>query len=73
MDWPEERPVQIDEAAILYLADKLVSGNQDMTLEQRFLQKTEQYADQPETVENIRRRYRTAFAIQEMIDEVCRK
>ncbi len=71
MDWPDDKSVQLNEAALLYLADKLVCENQNVTLKERFAKKAEQYANQPEAAEKICKRCKTALAIQKMIDEVC--
>ena len=67
MEWPDDKPLQLDEAAVLYLADKLISGKQDVSLAQRFAEKLERYHNQPEIAEKIKKRQRTALAIQNMI------
>lgn len=67
MDWPEDKVLELNEATILYLADKLVSGNQAVSLEQRFAEKIEKYMEQTEIAEKIRQRLKTAIAIQQMI------
>ena len=68
MDWPETRPIMLDEAALLYLADKLVSGNQAVSLEQRFAEKQARYADQPEIAAQIARRQAVALEIQRQLE-----
>ena len=74
MDWPEERIIQLDEAAVLYLADKLVSGNQNIPLDQRFVEKMKKFADNPEIVTAIKRRYEIAAEILcQMEQEVTKK
>ena len=71
MDWPEQRIIQIDEAAILYLADKLVSGNQAVSLEQRFAEKIRRFADNPDVAEMIKKRQNVALEIQRQVEEIC--
>lgn len=69
MDWPAEQPIQMNEMAILYLADKLVSGNQHVSLTQRFAEKEQKNHGQPAVLQQIRRRARVALRIQELLLE----
>lgn len=67
MDWPSEQPIQINEMAVLYLADKLVSGNQQVSLAQRFAQKQKQYQNQPEILKQIQSRAQIALQIIQLL------
>lgn len=69
MDWPEERAIHLDETAVLYLADKLVSGNQRVPLEQRFAEKMEKFADNAEIEAKIKRRYEVAAEILQQLEQ----
>lgn len=70
MDWPEERPVVLDEAAVLYLADKLVSGDQNVPLSQRFAEKLARYAGEAEAVVQIQRRQTVALEILDLLRQI---
>ncbi|MBV8047200.1 MAG: NTP transferase domain-containing protein [Paludibacterium sp.] len=52
-----------DDAAIVFLADKLVAGDRLVSLETRFQPAFERFAAQPEALRGARRRYDTACAI----------
>jgi probable phosphoglycerate mutase len=54
---------RIDEAAIVYLADKLVSGEQVVELAQRFDRSLERFRDSPTALVSVLRRRTTAEAI----------
>lgn len=73
MDWPQEQPVLLNEAALLYLADKLVTGNQQVSLEQRFAEKKKKFQHQPEVLGKILQRKQTALQILELSQEVLDK
>ncbi len=60
MDLPEEEEKQFGIPAILYLADKLVKGNQRTSLEERFAPGRERFLDNPEAMKGLERRYRAA-------------
>ena len=51
------------EAAIVYLADKLVREDRRVPLEERFRQAFERFRDQPEALRSATRKYDTARAI----------
>ncbi len=67
MDWPQEQPVILNEAALLYLADKLVTGNQQISLRQRFAEKEKKFQQQPEVLEKILHRKQIALQIIELL------
>lgn len=67
MDWPETLSVQLDEAAVLYLADKLVSGDQNVPLAQRFAEKLARYAGDAEAAAQIQRRQTVALEILDLL------
>lgn len=54
---------QLDETALVYLADKLVCGEDIVGLEQRFSPAFARFADQPDALAGVRRRLRDALAI----------
>ncbi|HAK47631.1 MAG TPA: hypothetical protein DCO79_17140 [Spirochaeta sp.] len=62
----------VDEAALLYLADKMVAGSSLVDLEERMNARLEQFGDNPEASENIRIRFEKAFLIQSRIDELTK-
>lgn len=59
----------IDEAQIVYLADKLVAGDQRVDLDQRFARKMEKYGRDPAAISGIERRRETARRIRDAV--VC--
>ena len=67
MDFAFREDGAIDEAAIVFLADKLVCGEQRVTLWERFRPSMERFADQPEAVAAIVQRMQSAIDIQHKI------
>lgn len=63
----ELRQVQIDEAAVVFLADKWFRGEQRVSLEERFKTSRERFADQPEAVAAHDRRYKQAVCLETMV------
>ena len=61
---------RIREKEILYLADKLVQGDQIVSLPERFRTAQERYADDPEISSNVARRLHDALMIQERIESI---
>lgn len=59
----------LEEAELLYLADKLVRGTQRVTLEERFKAPLQRFADQPEILQAVERRYDQAKAIQDELEK----
>ncbi len=59
---------EITPAEILYLADKLVSGDRVVTLQDRFGQARDKFGDNPEAVGKIRARYEHAINILQRIE-----
>jgi len=59
----------LDEAQIVYLADKLVAGNTVVNLLQRFEAKEKKYRRDPKALPKIRQRRRSAFCIQKKIEQ----
>ena len=66
--WPDERPPE--EGEILYLADKLVDGVCDVSLEERFLGSRERYLGDPGITAAIQRRFACASLIKSRIESI---
>ena len=64
--------LQINEAALVYMADKLVQGSRSLTLEERFSSSLVKCRDE-EAVKANRRRYDTAKEIKNGINSLCGK
>lgn len=64
----ESRPVC--EAEVLYLADKLVSGDQRVSLMERFGPALERHAGNPEIIGKVRGRLLTARIIRQRVEQV---
>jgi CTP:molybdopterin cytidylyltransferase MocA len=60
----------INEAEIVYLADKLVSGNQPIDLEQRFHLKMKKYGQDPQMAAAIRLRWDNAHRIKDKVEQI---
>lgn len=58
----------VDEAALVYLADKLVAGDELVALEQRFAKGLARYADRPEILKAVLNRRDTARRIQREVE-----
>jgi len=69
MDWPEEAPLIIDEAALLYLADKLAREDQIIPLEETLRRMEERLSENPEALNNARRRLAAAMEIRRTLRE----
>jgi molybdenum cofactor cytidylyltransferase len=63
MDRPEGIDFRPDEAALLYLADKLVREDKIVPLEETLRRAEERFADNPEALDNARRRIAAAADI----------
>ena len=59
----------LDEAQIVYLADKLVAGTTLVSLKQRFDAKLKKYGQDPKVLEKIDQRQRAALAIQRKVEQ----
>jgi len=59
-----------DEAAVVYLADKLVVGHRLADLGERFERKLSKYGADPQAVAAIERRKRSALAIQAAVERI---
>lgn len=57
-----------NEAAIIFLADKLVSKDRRVSLEERYRPSFERFRDQPEALQGATRRYETARAILALVE-----
>lgn len=64
-----EYDAPIDEAAVLYLADKLICGSEPCTVEQRFA-KSRDKCNTDAAKERHRRRYKAALSIEEKIKRI---
>jgi len=70
MDIPVAPGAELDEAQIVYLADKLVSGDTVTDLSRRFAAKLEAMAWNPNAIAAIKRRRRAALAIQVKVERI---
>ena len=61
-----------NEAAIVFLADKLVCMDRRVTLEERYKPSFERFRDQPEALQGARRRYEMACEIHRVIERKAR-
>jgi molybdenum cofactor cytidylyltransferase len=68
IDLKEGAPIR--EKEILYLADKLVRGEETVTLQERFRAAQERYSYNPEISKNVERRLRDALTIQERVESI---
>lgn len=68
MDMRLSQDSPLDEAQIVYLADKLVAGTTLVSLKQRFDAKLKNYGQDPKVSEKIDQRLRTALAIQSKVE-----
>jgi hypothetical protein len=69
MDLGDVRPDQpLDEAQVVYLADKLVQGERIVALRERFAPGLARFSEQPAAFEGVTRRLRTAEVIQARIE-----
>jgi len=69
MDIVPGRGEEVTAAELLYLADKLVSGDRVVTLPERFGRAIEKYGDKPETAGRIKIRHENAISILNRIEE----
>ncbi len=53
----------LDEGAVLYLADKLIQGEERVRLEERFAPAMARFASDPDALAGVKRRYADARAI----------
>jgi 5'-deoxynucleotidase YfbR-like HD superfamily hydrolase len=60
----------LDEAQIVYLADKLVAGTTLVSLKQRFDAKRKKYGHDPKTSEKIDQRQHAALSIQGKVEQI---
>jgi molybdenum cofactor cytidylyltransferase len=58
----------ISSGELIYLADKLVQGEQLLPLEERFRKRMERHADEPDILDNISARLKTAQEIRRRIE-----
>ncbi|MCF8104817.1 MAG: NTP transferase domain-containing protein [Desulfohalobiaceae bacterium] len=63
---PEER---VSEAELVYLADKLVRGQDRVSLETRFLEKEEKFKDQPGASAAVRKRFARARKTKQKVEQ----
>ncbi|WP_263771984.1 DVU_1551 family NTP transferase [Propionivibrio soli] len=61
-----------NEAAVVFLADKLVRTDRRVSLEERYKPSFERFRDQPESLQGARRRYETACEIYRVIERRAR-
>ena len=61
---------ELDEAQIVYLADKLVSGDTVTSLSRRFAAKLENVGHNPDAVAAVHRRRKAALAIQAKVERI---
>jgi alpha-ribazole phosphatase len=66
-----ERPVgQLTESHVVYLADKYILDNRLVTLDERFRDALERYADKPEILEKVIRRKRDAESVASLVEKI---
>jgi len=70
MNYPSPVSAPISEAAVLYLADKLVCGERRVSLTERFSQALERHAGHPEISEKVRGRLVAAQVIQHRLESM---
>ncbi|BBO86391.1 molybdopterin-guanine dinucleotide biosynthesis protein MobA [Desulfosarcina ovata subsp. sediminis] len=73
MDLTADEHSLLDEAEVVYLADKLVAGTTIVGLARRFDAKLKKYAQDPQVTDPIQRRKRAAVAIQTKIERLTGK
>lgn len=73
MNLPERSDAAIDEAAVLYLADKLVKGERRVSLEVRFAAAMERFGDDLRVRRRIRQRQQRARVVLEQIERLTGK
>lgn len=61
-----------NEAAIVFLADKLVNKDRRVSLDERYRPSFERFRDQPEALQGATRRYETACAILALVERKVR-
>jgi putative nucleotidyltransferase with HDIG domain len=71
MDLEVDPECPLDEIQVVFLADKLVIGDQVVDLEQRFARKMEKYGQDPGAADAIARRRDTARCIQDKVERVA--
>jgi molybdenum cofactor cytidylyltransferase len=67
-DLPEEAITLMDERAVVYLADKMIRHDKEVTLDERFQGVLDKFASDPEAVRAIYRRIDKARRVQENIE-----
>ena len=68
MDIPSHMITTINEAAIIYLADKMVDGSSIVSVEERFYNALRKYGEDSAIRETIRRRFENACEIKQTIE-----
>ncbi len=71
IDFKEEMP--LDEAAVLFLADKLVLGNEIVSLDDRFRECREKYAENALVLHEIEQRLQSARTIKKAVERLTGK
>ncbi len=71
MEIPDTPDADLDEAQIVYLADKLVDGEAVADLEQRFAAKLQHVGDDADAMAAVRRRRRSAVTIQAKVERLA--
>lgn len=64
---------EITESEILYLADKLVTEDKVISLEERFMKSLNAYSDNPEAVEKIKIRWASAEKVVKKLEKISEK
>lgn len=70
MDLQERETRELTAAELVYLADKLTSGDRRVDLETRFAEKRRRFATQPRTLELIEIRLQAARKIKDKLEEI---
>ena len=70
-DYDPEPGSEVNETEVVYLADKLVQGSDTISLDERFQAKLRKFADNPDAVRAVQRRWEQARFIAGRIAQAC--
>lgn len=61
---------ELSEACVVCLADKLIAGGENVSIKDRFAPSFNRYADDPEMLATINKRYETALKLKALVDNL---